>query len=73
MSKPKKGGVVVLAGTRKGGFVFSSDARRKSWSVEGPHFAGLSVHHFILDPRAPGGVRPASSHSRTNRVEFLGW
>lgn len=53
MSKPKKGSVVVLVGTRKGGFVFRSDARRKTWSVEGPHFAGLSVHHFILDPRAP--------------------
>ncbi len=51
MSKPKKGSVVVLVGTRKGAFVFRGDARRRAWSVEGPHFIGESVHHFILDPR----------------------
>ena len=51
MSKPKKGSVAVLVGTRKGAFVFRSDARRRSWSVEGPHFTGQNVHHFILDSR----------------------
>jgi len=49
MTAPRKGSVVVLAGTRKGAFVFRSDARRKSWSVEGPHFAGGTV--------TKGGVR----------------
>ncbi len=38
MSSPKRGSVVVLVGTRKGAFVFRSDARRKSWTVAGPHF-----------------------------------
>ncbi|MBI1750596.1 MAG: exo-alpha-sialidase [Acidobacteria bacterium] len=51
MSAPRKGSVVVLVGTRKGAFIFTSDARRKSWSLDGPHFLGLNVHHFILDPR----------------------
>lgn len=51
MTKPRKGDVLVLVGTRKGGFVFRGDARRKAWSVDGPHFLGLNVHHFILDPR----------------------
>lgn len=51
MPAPRKGSVVVLVGTRKGAFIFTSDARRKSWSVDGPHFLGLNVHHFILDPR----------------------
>ena len=51
MTKLKKGSVVVLVGTRKGAFILRSDARRKQWSVEGPHFTGLNVHHFTLDPR----------------------
>jgi photosystem II stability/assembly factor-like uncharacterized protein len=51
MSKPKKGSIVLLVGTRKGGFVFRSDARRRNWSVEGPHIIGQNIHHFILDPR----------------------
>jgi len=40
-----------MVGTRKGGFMFRSDARRKAWSIDGPHFRGLNVHHFLLDPR----------------------
>jgi len=56
MTNPKKGSVVVLVGTRKGAFLLRSDARRKTWSVDGPHFKGLQVHHCILDPR---GERPA--------------
>ncbi len=51
MTKPAKGSVVVLVGTRKGAFLFRSDARRKVWSMDGPHFPGFNVHHFILDPR----------------------
>lgn len=51
MVKPKRGSVVVLVGTRKGAFIFRSDARRKTWALDGPHFAGFNVHHFILDPR----------------------
>lgn len=53
--------MVVLVGTRKGAFVFQSDARRKSWSVEGPHFTGLYVHHFMLDPRDAGALYAATS------------
>ena len=33
-------GVRVLAGTRKGAFVLTSDGDRKKWDVRGPHFAG---------------------------------
>jgi photosystem II stability/assembly factor-like uncharacterized protein len=51
MSKPRKGSVGVLVGTRKGAFIFRSDARRRTWTLEGPHFAGETVHHFILDSR----------------------
>ena len=33
-------GVRVLAGTRKGAFVLTSDGRRERWEVSGQHFAG---------------------------------
>ena len=32
-------GVRVLAGTRKGAFVLTSDGHRERWDVSGPHFA----------------------------------
>jgi hypothetical protein len=51
MAKPKKGSIALLVGTRKGGFVFRSDARRRHWSVEGPYIVGQNIHHFILNPR----------------------
>ena len=41
----------VLVSTRKGLFVLSADARRRTWSMDGPHFLGEAVHHAVLDPR----------------------
>ena len=43
--------VLVFVGTRKGGFIFSSDRKRKEWKVSGPHFKGWTVMHMTLDPR----------------------
>ena len=43
--------VLVLIGTRKGGFIFSSDPNRKDWTVSGPHFKGWTVMHMTIDPR----------------------
>ena len=43
--------LLVLVATRKGLFVLKSDRRRRSWSMEGPHFLGQVVHHAVLDPR----------------------
>ena len=41
----------VFAGTRKGGFIFSSDEGRKEWDMSDIHFKGWNVMHVILDPR----------------------
>ena len=41
----------VFAGTRKGGFVFSSDEGRKEWQMSDIHFKGWNVMHMILDLR----------------------
>jgi hypothetical protein len=51
VGKAKRESVQLLVGTAKGGFIFRSDARRKKWSVEGPLFKGLKVHHFTSDRR----------------------
>ena len=42
--------IVVLAGTRKGLFVFSS-ADRHHWDSAGPFLAGTEVSHAVLDRR----------------------
>ncbi len=39
-SQPKRGDVLVLVGTRKGGFILSSEPTRKHWSVSEPQFSG---------------------------------
>jgi photosystem II stability/assembly factor-like uncharacterized protein len=38
--------VRVLVGTRKGGFILTSDAKRQNWSVSGPLFAGWEIYHM---------------------------
>ena len=43
--------LLVLVGTRKGLFVLATDRRRKSWTIDGPHFLGQVVNHAVLDPR----------------------
>lgn len=43
--------LIVFVATRKGLFTLSSDAARRSWVLEGPHFLGQIVNHAVLDPR----------------------
>ena len=43
--------VALLVATKKGGFILRSDARRRAWTIDGPHFLGNIVHHIMLDPR----------------------
>ena len=50
--RPKAGDVLVLVGTTKGAFIFTSDASRKRWTVDGPHFPGESVYSIAYDQRA---------------------
>ena len=45
--------VRVLVGTKKGAFVLSSDESRKSWKVDGPHFAGWEIYHLKGSPADP--------------------
>ena len=41
----------LFVATRKGAWIFRSDAARTGWSVDGPHFLGHIISHLVLDPR----------------------
>jgi photosystem II stability/assembly factor-like uncharacterized protein len=43
--------IQLLIGTRKGAWIYRSDAGRKNWRVQGPIFLGSIVNHLVLDPR----------------------
>jgi photosystem II stability/assembly factor-like uncharacterized protein len=43
--------ILLLVGTRKGGWLFHGDAARENWRCDGPHFLGQIVNHIVLDPR----------------------
>jgi photosystem II stability/assembly factor-like uncharacterized protein len=53
--------VRVLVGTKKGAFVLSSDASRKSWKVDGPHFAGWEIYHLKGSPADPDRLYASQS------------
>jgi len=42
--------VRVLVGTRKGGFILTSDGKRKKWDINGPLFGGWEIYHMKGSP-----------------------
>jgi photosystem II stability/assembly factor-like uncharacterized protein len=48
--------VRVLVGTRKGAFVLTSDGNRRSWRIDGPHFAGWELYHLKGSPADPNRI-----------------
>ena len=48
--------VRVLVGTKKGAFILTSDGKRKSWEVSGPHFAGWEMYHVKGSPVDPDRI-----------------
>jgi hypothetical protein len=51
----------VLAGTRKGAFILTSDGKRDKWEVSGPHFAGWEVYHLKGSPAEPNRLYASQS------------
>jgi hypothetical protein len=47
----KKGDVLLMVGTVKGAFILSSNKKRSTWKVDGPHFPGESVYALAYDER----------------------
>jgi hypothetical protein len=45
-----------MVGTTKGAFLFTSDASRDGWAVDGPHFPGEEVYALALDQRGASAV-----------------
>jgi hypothetical protein len=43
--------LAILVATRKGAWFFHGDARRKTFTADGPHFLGHTISHVVLDPR----------------------
>jgi len=54
-------GVRVLVGTRKGAFVLTSDGKRQSWKVDGPHFGGWEMYHLKGSPADPNRIYASQS------------
>jgi hypothetical protein len=46
----------ILAGTRKGAFILTSDAKREKWEVSGPHFPGWEIYHVKASPVNPNRI-----------------
>lgn len=42
---------LLLIGTRKGGFIATSDPTRRAWTLKGPILKGCEVNHIGYDPR----------------------
>ncbi len=60
--------VRVLVGTRKGGFILTSDGKRKKWTVTGPFFAGWEVYHIKGSPVDPNRLYASQSSSWFGQV-----
>jgi photosystem II stability/assembly factor-like uncharacterized protein len=61
-------GVRVLVGTAKGAFVLTSDGSRRTWSVDGPHFAGWEIYHLKGSPADPNRIYASQSSSWFGQV-----
>jgi len=55
--------VRVLAGTRKGAFILTSDGKRQKWEVDGPHFAGWEIYHLKGSPVDPNRLYASQTSS----------
>lgn len=60
--------VRVLAGTRKGAFALTSDAKRQRWDVAGPHFGGWEVYHVAGSPADPARLYASQSNAWFGQV-----
>jgi photosystem II stability/assembly factor-like uncharacterized protein len=47
----RDGRMVLLVGTKKGAFVFTSDGGRKRWKLSGPHLKGREIYNMAYDRR----------------------
>ena len=53
--------VRLLVGTKKGAFIFTADAQRTRWQVDGPHFSGWEIYHLMASPLEPDRLYASQS------------
>jgi hypothetical protein len=53
--------VVLCVGTKRGLFLFESDAKRATWKSTGPHLKGWSIYHATIDTRQGAKIHAAGS------------
>jgi hypothetical protein len=68
---PASDRTVLLVATRKGAWLFHSDADRGAWRCDGPHFLGQIVHHLVLDPRDRTTLVASTSTGHLGPTMFL--
>jgi hypothetical protein len=61
-------GIRLLVGTRKGGFILTSDGKRREWKVSGPHFGGWEIYHMKGSPVDPDRVYASQSSAWFGQV-----
>ncbi len=66
----KYSGVIIVVGTKKGLFLFTSDKERSSWQMSGPYLKGTDVTHATLDPRTGKIFATANDPWFGNRVSI---
>ena len=54
--------VTLLVGTKRGLFIFESDAARARWRTRGPYLVGREIYHALVDER-DGSLWAATDHS----------
>jgi photosystem II stability/assembly factor-like uncharacterized protein len=60
--------VRVLVGTKKGGFICTSDAGRRQWKIDGPFFGGLEIYHMNASPADPNRLYASQSNDWFGQV-----
>jgi photosystem II stability/assembly factor-like uncharacterized protein len=53
--------VRILAGTRKGAFILTSDGSRRQWTIDGPLFGGWEIYHVKGSPVDPNRLYASQS------------
>ncbi|HEX6548404.1 MAG TPA: exo-alpha-sialidase [Candidatus Dormibacteraeota bacterium] len=62
------GSVRVLVGTRKGGFILTSNEKREKWDVTGPLFTGWEIYHLKGSPADPDRLYASQSRGWFGQV-----
>ena len=61
VNTPGSGDVLLLVGTRKGGFLLASRSDRREWRLTGPFLQGSEIFHLVYDQRSGGDLIAAEN------------